>query len=778
MEKIEREVSSAPENFSSTVLLRHSEVVRHTGEHIFEDLVLHKDYERLWRSLIHAGGGCNLLTGYGPFGGTSLVRCAIEKARGELGKRAELEAALLVFYFTVVTEDKDSFKLEATKFGLEHLNRPKNDLDDTAFNELKKRAEQGSTDAESLLNFNLDNPLGQTFFNPRSKIIPVESKQQTYDFANLIDDLNTYFREQKSSKALHQIISSLVKSEFLPSRVVFIIDRVRHLETLEALSASDLFSNKRIRVIVVSRKEDFDSWPDGYNRLERINFLKWYVPCLWNIDFNQVLFCTGPENKPPPETDWKLFLKHLEFSCRGSLGNIIGELRHARNINFAKEGNYIDVTDLSHRVDIQHNAWLQNLLELNWGTVLSDHFVGFDQDEKTDRARIGVYYLIDWLARKGRFTKEEIVTQARQTKITISDDEDIRLETVEALLYVLTTSRYLLKDTRYRVVWDRDRPPEIVKIPRKRTRDLREPVTAAFGQAVLPVNLPGAQQTPFTHGTEPQAPGSGSNRSSLVERWAKGLLSLFNSQPAPSSPAPPTNDYSVGKSEQRGASPQETPKQETHVVAVPRAPVKTIHKTINQKIEYFADTDSDAGKIKMLIVFANPKGSDPLRLGDEDRIIRGCLERCRYRENFREKIIHAARIEDFQRELVDQEYQIVHFSGHGVSTGQLAFEDEGGQIKLVPQKALSDLLLEFPSIECVILNACYSLNQGRMISLGVPFTIAMNTAISDDASQYFSRGFYDSIGAGRDYEFAYKMGCKAIALEGLSEESTPTLFKK
>jgi len=177
----------------------------------------------------------------------------------------------------------------------------------------------------------------------------------------------------------------------------------------------------------------------------------------------------------------KVFLKHLEFSCRGSLGNIIGELRHARNINFTDDGNYIDVTSLSQRIDIQHNAWLQNLLDINWDTLLSDHFVGFDQDEKTDRARIGVYYLIDWLAKRGRFTKEEIVAQARQTKITISDDEDIRRETLEALLYVLTTSGYLLRDSRYRVVWNRDNPPEVLKIPRKRTKDLREP-DAAFGE--------------------------------------------------------------------------------------------------------------------------------------------------------------------------------------------------------------------------------------------------------------------------------------------------------
>jgi len=88
------------------------------------------------------------------------------------------------------------------------------------------------------------------------------------------------------------------------------------------------------------------------------------------------------------------------------------------------------------------------------------------------------------------------------------------------------------------------------------------------------------------------------------------------------------------------------------------------------------------------------------------------------------------------------------------------------------------LLAEFPSIQCVILNACYSATQGKIISLGVPFTIAMTTSISDDASQIFTRGFYDALGAGKNYQFAYRMGCKAVSLEGYAEESTPVFMER
>jgi len=787
MDKIEREVAQEQPDFSATVALRHSKAFRHSGEHIFEELVLHKDYERLWRSFIHAGGGCNLLTGYGPFGGTSLVRCAIAKAREELSKTAHGEAALLVFYFALLKEDKESFELEATKFGLEHLNKPYSDSDDAAFNELKARAAQATDDKGSLLNFSLARPLGETFFNPREKVINAEVAKRNYDFSDLIADLNAYFREHKGSKALHQIISRLVRSEFLPSRVVFIIDRIKHLETLETLAASDFFSNKRIRVIVVSRKEDLDSWTDADNRLEAVNFSKWYVPCLWNINFDKVLFKMSGGRRSPPENHWKVFLKHLEFRGRGSLGNIIAELKEARNINFGEEDNFIDVVNLAGRVDILHNAWLQDLLEMNWDTVLNDQFVGFDQDEKTDRARIGIYYLVDWLSRKSRFTREQIVEQARKTRITISDDEDIRAETVETLLHVLTSTHYLLwKDPQYRVIWNKDKQPKFRRVAKKRPANLVEPQGSAPEQfKVPPIDPTRAQVTPGIRASDQTPVGSGASveyreELSIVKRLTKALASLINWQPPPAPQASRLNDHlslNDAPVAPAGGRPKQTIETQNTLADMPaRSIVKAVKKTIHETL-YFVDKDKLAASINMLIVFANPKGSDPLRLGEEDRIIRECIKRSSNREMFREKIIHAARIKDVQRELLEGKYQIVQFSGHGDPSGELAFEDDSGEIKLVPQKALSDLLTEFPSIQCVILNACYTATQGQMISLGVPFTIAMNKAISDEASQHFARGFYDALGAGKDYRFAFRMGCKAISLEGYDEDSTPTLFE-
>lgn len=182
-------------------------------------------------------------------------------------------------------------------------------------------------------------------------------------------------------------------------------------------------------------------------------------------------------------------------------------------------------------------------------------------------------------------------------------------------------------------------------------------------------------------------------------------------------------------------------------------------------------------KNNILVVFANPHGSDPLRLGTEDRVIRECLKLSKYRDYISLNILHASTIHDVRRALLDASYRIIQFSGHGTGKG-LAFENEIGQIHLVPQDALADFLSAYsPPIECVILNACYSDLQGQLISKDVPYTIAMKGAISDPGATEFTRGFYDAIGAGKDIEFAYNEGCRTIKLSGLPDHLRPVLFK-
>ena len=189
-----------------------------------------------------------------------------------------------------------------------------------------------------------------------------------------------------------------------------------------------------------------------------------------------------------------------------------------------------------------------------------------------------------------------------------------------------------------------------------------------------------------------------------------------------------------------------------------------------------AEQENRIQQTNILAVFACPEGADRLRLGSEDRVIRECLVLANDRDNFNLEVMHAATTYDVRRALLGGDYRIIQFSGHGTGQG-LVLEDAHGQPQVVPQQALADLLSAYsPPIECVILNACYTDIQGELLSLGVPYTIGMSGGMSDAAAREFTRGFYDAIGAGRDIEFAFQEGCRAVSLAGLGDRFQPVLF--
>jgi predicted negative regulator of RcsB-dependent stress response len=182
--------------------------------------------------------------------------------------------------------------------------------------------------------------------------------------------------------------------------------------------------------------------------------------------------------------------------------------------------------------------------------------------------------------------------------------------------------------------------------------------------------------------------------------------------------------------------------------------------------------------ITILMLSANPKETARLRLDEERREIEAGLERSQLREKFRLVKKEAVRPKDFRRAMLDLKPQIVHFSGHGEGEKGIAFEDEAGKTKLVDAEALAGLFKLFAdSVECVILNACYSEVQAEAIARHIPYVIGMSQAIGDQAAIEFSVGFYDALGAGRGIDFAYDFACESIRGAGIAEHLTPVLKK-
>ncbi len=181
---------------------------------------------------------------------------------------------------------------------------------------------------------------------------------------------------------------------------------------------------------------------------------------------------------------------------------------------------------------------------------------------------------------------------------------------------------------------------------------------------------------------------------------------------------------------------------------------------------------------KILILSANPLGTERLRLDQEVREIREAIQKSRNRESIDIIVATAVRTMDIQEEILYNEPQIVHFCGHGAGTNGLIFEDINGRAKPVTTESLTTLFRFTSYVECVVLNACYSITQAEGIANTIKYVVGMRQELGDKAAIKYSRGFYFSIGCGHSYDIAHEHGRIAIQIEGLGEEMTPIIKKK
>jgi hypothetical protein len=152
-------------------------------------------------------------------------------------------------------------------------------------------------------------------------------------------------------------------------------------------------------------------------------------------------------------------------------------------------------------------------------------------------------------------------------------------------------------------------------------------------------------------------------------------------------------------------------------------------------------------KKTILILAANPSDTARMRLGNEVREIEEGLALSEGRDRFQVASQWAVRPDDFRRALLKFEPQIVHFSGHGTGEQGLVFEDDTGLAKPVSSAALARLFSLCPSVECVVLNACYSKVQASAIARHVDYVVGMTKAIGDRSRRYSGDRYADTANA-------------------------------
>ena len=166
-------------------------------------------------------------------------------------------------------------------------------------------------------------------------------------------------------------------------------------------------------------------------------------------------------------------------------------------------------------------------------------------------------------------------------------------------------------------------------------------------------------------------------------------------------------------------------------------------------------------KLRVLAVIASPTGYPPLDVEHEWANLKTALHDLEARGLVAIDRLTPPSIEALQRQLLRQEYHILHFLGHGsfdteANDSVLLLQHEAGQPQVVTGQDFSTLLRDHRSLRLALLNACrgaeaasgdaYSGVAQRLVRDGIPAVIAMRTAISDKAGIALASSFYGAAG--------------------------------
>lgn len=176
----------------------------------------------------------------------------------------------------------------------------------------------------------------------------------------------------------------------------------------------------------------------------------------------------------------------------------------------------------------------------------------------------------------------------------------------------------------------------------------------------------------------------------------------------------------------------------------------------------------------ILFLAANPRGSNPLKLGEECAEIQRELKMTPNRDDFHFESRWAVSIDELMRHLTELDPTVIHFSGHGGGSVGLMFQDEQGQPQPVPGRALA-MMVEAAArnVRVVVLNACYSTEQAEVLRVKIDCIVGMDGAIGDDAARAFAIRFYGALGNRRSIGNAVEHGIAALAAKQLPDEVLP-----
>ncbi|TAF66904.1 MAG: CHAT domain-containing protein [Cytophagales bacterium] len=196
----------------------------------------------------------------------------------------------------------------------------------------------------------------------------------------------------------------------------------------------------------------------------------------------------------------------------------------------------------------------------------------------------------------------------------------------------------------------------------------------------------------------------------------------------------------------------------------------------NNQQESIQQAKSQA-KQKILFLAANPTNEARLQTDKEYATIMQRLKASQERDKFELlKPVLSMQVEDLI-EAMNQKPEIVHFSGHGSLDG-IIITNAQNEAQVMPTDAIKRLFKQHKdSTKLVVLNACYSAEQAKVISEFGIYVIGMHVEIADEAAISFAGGLYIGLGAGKSIEKAFDDAMIVISTTYPNMELVPEIWK-
>jgi len=456
-------------NHNHTMFVAHADKknVFENKNHLIKE-VQEKDIQHITANLNREGGSRILLTGFGRFGGTSLVqgitRHLMENFKGR-------KKALVIRFDIRPYKQQENYQIFINENKGGHV---KNLTDLTEISQLVRRNLDENERFNDERTFFVSNTIFDQYTQDIGSVAKIESiTQLVYQLLQLIR-LSDY-NDEVIENALDVLFRMSTNTAL---QLILILDAVDSSTKIERLLDSVVSDERRypwLSVIIVAHHEKFNLWSsDIKDLLKQREYKNYYIRRHWgeNLDVMNILqqvmkFNISAFNHQQKQ-QFDEWLHHLTYKARGSITDVLRQLKESYWTKNEEEV-LIDFEEeyRNHHERIIPNARVQKILAANWDKIVDKSLL--NTPELSDQARMGVYCLMDWIQQQRIFDDASFAKAIESQPITVSDIESIRKQVLEKLLQVLQENYYLeyhSKEKTYRLIWGHKPPTRAWQIAR------------------------------------------------------------------------------------------------------------------------------------------------------------------------------------------------------------------------------------------------------------------------------------------------------------------------